>query len=231
MAATGTEQQQSYTFKASRWSSHSQLLSHFPPDGRGKLVLDVGCWDGQFAALLAQRGYSVTGIERQRWAEGQFPASVQLIEADLHQGLPALPGQFDFIVCADILEHLLDPAAILRGLAAHLKENGKLISSLPNSGNIYFRLVVLSGRFPKDEKGLFDRTHLHFYTGHGWQTLFKSCGYTMESAPGTPMPFTVVWGNRVMASTLERVYGWLVRLWPSLFAYQFIVSARREPHV
>ncbi len=42
-----------------------------------------------------------------------------------------------------------------------LAEGGRLVASLPNSGNLYFHLNILMGRFPAHGRGLFDRTHLH----------------------------------------------------------------------
>lgn len=150
-----------YEFKPSPYSSHSLLLRSLPEAGDGRRVLDLGCGDGYLGAILARRGYEVIGVDR---AGGSVPPGVTLIEADLDAGLPPLPGQFDFVLCADILEHLRDPLALLRQLPGLLAPSGVLVASLPNSGNIYFRLNILAGRFPRHECGLFDRTHLHFFT-------------------------------------------------------------------
>ena len=85
-------------------------------------------------------------------------------------GLPELPpASFDYFFCADILEHLRDPARLLHQLRTALYPGGLLIASLPNSGNVYFRLNILAGRFPQDDKGLFDRTHVRFYMWSGWK--------------------------------------------------------------
>jgi SAM-dependent methyltransferase len=227
MAATGTSVQQSYTFKASPWSSHSQVLERIPAAGHGKTLLDVGCWDGALASILAARGYAVTGLEGQSWPPGRFPTTVRLIVSDLHHGIPEIAERFDIIVCADVLEHLLENRKVLEQLRRLLKPGGRLIASLPNSGNIYFRAVILSGRFPQDEKGLFDRTHIHFYTWSGWQELFASSGYTMELVTPTPIPFTVMAGaDSGIATFAERLYVQVAGWWKTLLAYQFVVTAR-----
>ena len=221
--------QLSYTFKASPWSSHSQILSLLPGRGEGRTLLDVGCWDGMLGARLAERGYDVTGLERQSFPERQFPKSVKLVVADLHHEIPPLADRFDFIVCADVLEHLLEHAYILRQLRALLKPGGCLVASLPNSGNFYFRLVVLSGNFPQEEKGLFDRTHVHFHTWAGWAQLFGNAGYTMELVNATPIPFSVVGGaDNWLAGRLESLFWGFGRVWKSMFAYQFIVIAKNS---
>lgn len=221
--------EQSYSFKASPWSSHSQILGLIPENGAGMSLLDVGCWDGSMAARFADRGYRVTGIERQSWPAGQFPAKVRLVVADLHHGIPELTEQFDFILCADVIEHLLENGKVLRQLRDRLKPGGRLIVSVPNSGNFYFRAVVLAGRFPQDEKGLFDRTHIHFRVWTGWRELFDQSGYTVKSVDSTPVPFSVFLNSQGgLARGLEWLFWRLSRLWKTLFAYQFIVVLERS---
>lgn len=221
--------EQSYSFKASPWSSHSQILDLIPENGAGMSLLDVGCWDGIMAARFAERGYRVTGLERQSWPEGQFPANVRLVVADLHHGLPEIAEQFDYILCADVIEHLLENAKVLRQLRSLLKPGGRLIVSVPNSGNFYFRAVVLAGRFPQDEKGLFDRTHIHFRVWTGWRELFVQSGYTVTSVLTTPVPFSVFLNSQNgLARGLEWLFWRLSRLWKTLFSYQFIVVLERS---
>lgn len=229
MAAEKIKERQEYTFKASRWSSHSQILQQIPSHGEGLRVLDVGCWNGLLAGRLAAQGYEVTGIERERWDAEVFPEGVRLIHADLHFGLPQLPDQFDVVICADVLEHLLDPALVLRQLRERLVPGGKLIASLPNSGNFYFRAIVASGRFPKEDKGLFDRTHLHFHPWSGWTALLQSSGYTIENVSATPVPFSLLCGEDSMwGRAIEWLFLQLAKGWKTLFAYQFVVTARRD---
>ncbi len=221
--------EQTYSFKASPWSSHSQILEFIPESGAGKSLLDVGCWDGSMAARLANRGYEVTGLERQSWPPGQFPANVRLIVADLHHGIPELADRFDYILCADVIEHLLENGKVLRQLRSLLKPGGRLIVSVPNSGNLYFRAVVLSGRFPQDEKGLFDRTHIHFRVWSGWRELFLQSGYTVKSVLVTPVPFSVFLNSQnAVARSLEWLFWRLSLLWKTLFAYQFICILERS---
>src|SRR6267378_2491691 len=102
-----------YTYKSSRYSSHSLLVDALPPEGRGKRVLDIGCAAGYLAEILAGRGYEVDGIERHGGHGDSFPENVTLLEADLDRGLPPLPGKFAYVICGDIIEHLRDPAAML----------------------------------------------------------------------------------------------------------------------
>lgn len=218
-----------YTFKHSPYSSHAILPARLPEAGQGRRVLDVGCADGYLGTILAAQGYRVTGVERPGGTTADFPPSVELVEADLDAGLPRLHGSYDYILCADILEHLKDPLALLRQLAARLAPGGALVASLPNSGNIYFRWTILRGRFPSHDKGLFDRTHLHFHTWDGWLALFEAAGLRIDGVhpTGIPVGLTVPQLDGTLPVRMaERLSYELARAWMRMFAYQFVVVAR-----
>ena len=220
-----------YSFNTGPYTSHTLLLAALPARGEGRAVLDVGCADGYLGEILAGRGYRVTGIDLPRASRNGFPRSVRLVEADLDSGLPDFGERFDYIVCADVLEHLRDPAACLAELRGALAEGGRIVASLPNSGHAWFRLNVLAGRFPQTDHGLFDRTHLRFYTWRGWRDLFASAGFAFEAlrCSGVPVRLTV---PRFEGTLTVRFLEWLsfacARFWKTLFAYQFVVTARRE---
>lgn len=218
-----------YTFKPGPYSSHSLLLASLPETGGGRRVLDIGCGDGQLGALLAARGYQVTGIEKPGGIARPFPSTVELVLADLDDGLPALEGRFDFVVCADVLEHLKEPERLLRELPARMAPGARLAASLPNAVNIYVRLNVLAGRFPQHERGLFDRTHLHFFTWSGWVDLLARCGFILERVRPTGIPFSLAlkrWELALPVRMLDAAGYLAARAWKRLFAYQFVVVAR-----
>jgi SAM-dependent methyltransferase len=216
-----------YEFKSGPYSSHTLLLAEFPVRGDGLRVLDLGCASGHLAKILAERGFDVTGVDD---GPGMLvPSSVRFVRADLEQGLPELEGQFDFILCADVLEHLRDPLRMLKECKSLLRPDGLLIGSLPNSGHLYFRLSVLAGRFPQDSRGLFDRTHLRFFTWHGWRQLLADGGFCVEALRHSAVPIGLAlprWKNVLAVRMLERLSFELARIWKTLFAYQFIVRAR-----
>lgn len=217
-----------YEFKARPYSSHVLLLTDFPQQGAGRRVLDVGCAEGYLADILVSRGFAVTGVDH---PDTPHRSSFQFVGGDLDAGLPPVDGLFDFILCADVLEHLRDPLAMLRQCRARLKPEGVLVASLPNSGNFYFRWNVLMGRFPRHDKGLFDRTHLQFYMWDGWMDLLARAGFAVERVQVSGVPVGLAWTQWEMSLPV-RLLEWLsfrlARLRKTLFAYQFIVRARAE---
>jgi SAM-dependent methyltransferase len=215
-----------YQFKASPYSSHALLLAELPARGEGARVLDVGCGYGYLAENLAGRGFEATGVDLPGTPHS---AAIEFVAADLDAGLPPVDGTFDFILCADILEHLRDPLAMLADCRRRLSPGGALIASLPNSGHAYFRWQILMGRFPQHEKGLFDRTHLHFHPWDGWVELLARGGFRIERVRCSGVPVGLAlprWDGSLPVRAMERLSFETARAWKKLFAYQFIVRAR-----
>lgn len=175
---------------------------------------------------LAARGYQVVCLAAPRTVAGPFPEGVTVCIADLNHQKPAVGTGFDFVLCGDVIEHLLDPLDFLIWLRELLKPGGCLIASLPNSGHLHFRLNVLCGRFPAHERGLFDRTHLHFFTWAGWKQLFTQARLKIDSVRPTSAPIGLALGVRqdhIGIQILENVCYRLAVVWKTLFAYQFVV--------
>jgi 2-polyprenyl-3-methyl-5-hydroxy-6-metoxy-1,4-benzoquinol methylase len=219
-----------YTLKGDPYSSHSVILDWLG-DGRGRRLLDVGAADGLLARLLTERGWKVTGIEADAVAAKAGAAHCErMIVADLDAGVPPLDGDFDAIVCADVLEHLRQPAAALVALRRSLAPSGDVVISVPNVAHLWVRLSLLAGRFDYTERGILDRTHLRFFTRRTLAALVAGAGLRVARMTSTPVPLYQVvaarWHGRVLAAVHALGAG-TARLLPRLLAYQFVVLARR----
>ena len=195
-------------------ASHRAVIDAVP---RGARVLDVGCAGGHLAAeLQAARGCTVTGIERDGAAARE--RGIGVIEADVERdGLDA--SGFDVVVFADVLEHLADPVAVLRAA----RDAPLAIVSLPNIAHWTARRAVLRGRFPQDDYGLFDRTHLRFYTRATAHALAREAGWAVAEERFTDAPLPLE--SRI--SALGAVRATLVARAPELLALQFVLTLRR----
>jgi len=220
-----------YTLKGDPYSSHSSIREWLG-EGRGRRLLDVGAADGLLSRLLAGRGWKVTGLEADPVAAAAGAAHCErMIVADLDAGVPPLDGAFDAIVCADVLEHLRDPAAVLTALGRALAAGGEVVISIPNVAHLWMRLSLLAGRFEYAERGILDRTHLRFFTRRTLAALVAEAGLRVARMTSTPVPLYQVvpprWHGRALAAVHALSAG-SARLLPRLLAYQFVVGATRN---
>jgi 2-polyprenyl-3-methyl-5-hydroxy-6-metoxy-1,4-benzoquinol methylase len=219
-----------YTLKDDPWSSHSIILD-WVGEGQGRRLLDVGAADGLLSRRLSEHGWKVTGLEADPVAAKAGAAYCQrMIVADLDAGLPPLEGTFDTIVCADVLEHLRDPRAVLVALRKLLADEGAIVISIPNIAHLWMRLSLLAGRFDYADRGILDRTHLRFFTRRTLTALLTEAGLRPTRSTATPVPLYQVvpprWHGRLLGAVHALSAG-SARLLPRLLAYQFVVLARR----
>jgi 2-polyprenyl-3-methyl-5-hydroxy-6-metoxy-1,4-benzoquinol methylase len=194
-------------------------------------LLDVGAAHGYLAAALRAQGFQVTGIEADSvLAEEAVKHCDECLLLDLDGPLPKFAEPFDLMIFGDVLEHLRDPAAVLRELAGSLKDDGAVIISLPNVANIYVRVQLLFGRFDYQDRGLLDRTHMRFFTRKTFRRFMSDAGFVVETLTATPIPLPLVVPQRfqgVVFVALHAMNAWVARRWQTLFGYQFVAVARK----
>lgn len=102
----------------------------------GKTALDIGCGAGLLAEPLARLGAAVTGIDAapENVAAAAAHAAAGGLAIDYRAGgVEAVAGEtFDLVTCLEVIEHVADPAAFVRGLAAATAPGGLLVLSTPN---------------------------------------------------------------------------------------------------
>ena len=146
-------------------------------------VLDVGCGKGVLGRYLKDNGVDkVFGIELNEDAAveaRQWLDDVATGDLDSMQ-FPFQEKSVDCIICADVLEHLADPWTALAKLKRLLKDDGCIISSIPNVAFHRNIRKMLKGQWEYGDEGLLDRTHLRFFTFSTIEELFNSNGLYIE---------------------------------------------------
>ncbi|WP_374437513.1 methyltransferase domain-containing protein [Inhella sp.] len=107
------------------------LLSLSP--GSGRRALDIGARDGHFSRLLAERFQEVVALDLQR-PEFEHPG-VLTVQGDL-TALDFPDGAFDFVLCAEVLEHI--PPQLLHQACHELQRVccGRLLIGVPNGQDL-----------------------------------------------------------------------------------------------
>ncbi|HUP32086.1 MAG TPA: class I SAM-dependent methyltransferase [Gaiellaceae bacterium] len=199
-------------------SGHTKLLALV---GSSMRVLDVGCSSGYLARPLVATGCTVVGLELDpRAAEEAREVCEEVLVGDVEtMELPFEPASFDVVLCGDLIEHLRDPGAFLTRVRPLLRPGGHLVLTTPNVANWAMRLGLLVGRWRYTELGILDRTHTHLFTRATLAETLERAGYRVETLDFTvPLP-------ALRSAATERAAHAIGRLRPSLFAYQFVVSA------
>lgn len=132
-------------------------------------VLDIGCAIGKLGKYLKEQLHCyVVGIdvnpEYMTLCEKNLD-EFYLLDVNNHSLLEDFlkKQKFDFIILADILEHLIDADGFLYKLSNLINKGEYVILSLPNISFWEARLKLFLGIFEYTETGIFDKTHLHFY--------------------------------------------------------------------
>ncbi len=181
----------SYLKQSSELSNFIQGYSGFRPDivklidGTPTNILDVGCGAGLLAKEIKALylGCRVTGIEADdSLIERADEHCDHVIKLDLnHVDIYESNELFDVIIFADILEHINQPENVLNHLSQYLKDDGYIITSLPNIRHYStFVSLYFFGVWPQNSRGIHDKTHVRFFTKKNIFSLLNDEGFEIE---------------------------------------------------
>jgi 2-polyprenyl-3-methyl-5-hydroxy-6-metoxy-1,4-benzoquinol methylase len=212
-------------------SSHqqiAQLLKELKPAA----TLDVGAAQGFLGQMLQGTGLAIDAVEpHKEWAEHARPFYRQVFPSTVEEA--RLPDNaYQAIVCADVLEHLAEPTVVLGQLRRTATPDAAFIISLPNVAHLAVRMMLLFGRFPRMERGILDKTHLHFFTRDTAIQTLELAGLRVERISATGVPLDEVWRNgegKFLYNTMMRTQHVALRAAPRLFAMQWVFLARAIP--
>jgi 2-polyprenyl-3-methyl-5-hydroxy-6-metoxy-1,4-benzoquinol methylase len=166
-------------------------------------VLDVGCGQGANAVALREAGASsIVGIEiMPEAAERARERLDEVLVGAVEDRLADLRGPFDTILFLDVLEHLVDPGAVLRAVAGLAAPGAHLQVSVPNARHVSLvRDLVLKGTFGYTEWGHRDSTHLRWFTRRDIEALLTDNGWelvrTSHPALGRSRPLDLLTHGR-----------------------------------
>jgi 2-polyprenyl-3-methyl-5-hydroxy-6-metoxy-1,4-benzoquinol methylase len=146
-------------------------------------IVDVGCGAGVTLTWLRSfyPAAHTVGLEGNAELKGELERNAHEAHiVDLTREMPDL-GSPDLILFLDVLEHLPDPASVLKQFVAQLAQGGSVIVSVPNVAHLSVSVpLILRGEFTYRDAGILDRTHLRFFNRDSAVSLVRDAGLAVD---------------------------------------------------
>lgn len=200
------------------------------PKNSAFCVLDFGCRLGATAAYIKgifPNAY-VCGVEARSDMAYLAQQNTDVLCMDLETAdLPFDPESFDYIILNDVLEHLQNPADMLKKLHRLLKTGGNLLISAYNIKHFSVVLPLLINDYfaYQENNGILNNLHLKHFTGTELKDLLVRCGYT-----------TKIFGHTTgeqPSEAMRKIIHLLIQLSESkdaqqYYAYRYIIQAEKR---
>jgi len=182
--------------------------------GEKILVLDVGCNTGFIGKKIIEKNKAIVdGIDINKEALEKVEFFYRRIfKRDLSNLEMIIDYEkYDYVIFSDILEHLPRPDLVLRNTHKYLKDNGKIIISLPNIARLEIRLKLLLGNFDY-APGILSEDHLRFFTRKSAKKMIEECGYKL-------------------VRVIPTGFGHKLGIFTNLTAFQFIYVCKKNENI
>lgn len=197
--ASASKYTKHYAWLRSAVTSHAEYslakVNSFLKDGAE--VLEFGPAAGYFTRFLAEeRKVTVDIVEIDAAsAEKASKYARQCVVADLERDDwdKSLTGKtYDYILFADVLEHLRDPLKVLQKAATFLRHDGLIIISVPNVAHWQIVACLINNDFSYNNVGIMDKTHCHLFTEPTLREMIKEAGLVVRDVKEVQMPNLVM---------------------------------------
>ncbi len=168
----------------------ADFIGRLPLDKTAR-ILEIGCGTGATGALALRTGRCghYAGVELfEAAAEEARGVLSEVVTGDAEtMQLPWSPASFDALILSEVLEHLVEPGRLLQRLAEVVRPGGIVLASSPNISHWRVIRELVAGRFELADRGVFDRTHLRWFTPGTFADMFERAGFaTVDVGPVTP---------------------------------------------
>jgi 2-polyprenyl-3-methyl-5-hydroxy-6-metoxy-1,4-benzoquinol methylase len=220
-----------YAIKDQQYFSNVRrdIISLLPNNPQQK-ILEIGAGGGNTLLYIKEHRLAseVMGIELMKVTDSnqQHPNINKFQISNIEQEeIDAAEEYFDVIICADVLEHLIDPWNTVKKIERHLKKGGILIASLPNIREWKtLSRIIFKGNFDYNpEGGIMDKTHLRFFCKKDILQLLKTSSLSpIYSVPNFMLKVLPEGKKRRIINKMT------FRLFENFLAVQYLVIAKKN---
>ncbi len=173
----------------------------------GERVLDLGCGDGALTEKLVEHGAVVVGVDA---SENQISAArARGLDARVMDGEGLdFDQEFDAVFSNAALHWMTDPNAVVQGVAAALKPNGRFVGEFGGHTNVAACLVALVAALVRRGYNGLDAIPWYFPTPDEYGQVLESNGFSVEEIALIPRPTPLPTG----------IEGWLMTFGESFFS-------------
>lgn len=198
-----------------------EILFSMLPEGNGRKLLDVGCGIGTISLELQQKGFEVRGVDFSRVGVGKcLEKGLDAICSDVDKdGLAFADKSFDVVWAGDVIEHVFDPIFLFEEMARVLKDDGRILLTVPNNFNFrQRRKLFFSGK--SIQSGVYKKSgQCKHHTFFSWDLL----EYMIKKAKLSIEDYSALCGKRkkqIKKVTKNKLFG-------RLFGRVFIIKAHK----
>lgn len=205
-------------------SSRPELVEFLPDVARS--IVDIGCAQGGFGPTLRAKygaGATIVGIDpvpSQTATARLNGAYDEVFDGYFPAAFPPAERAHDLLTFNDVLEHTVDPWALLAECHSYLTDGGRILAVIPSTQYAPVLWRLIRGRWDYADWGTLDRTHLRFFTRSTAVEMFEGAGYEVERCAmigsiadiwNSEPSFARRWAKRAVLPFLgDAAYLWIV---------------------
>ena len=174
-----------YAAKSASYFSNARadFVDRLPRDPSAR-ILEIGCGTGATGALALSEGRAgnYVGVELFEAAASEAREVLSDVITGNVESLDFSwqPASFDALILSEVLEHLVEPGEVLKKLARFVRPGGMVLASSPNISHWRVIRELVRGKFELADQGVFDRTHLRWFTPQSFAQMFEDAGFRCD---------------------------------------------------
>jgi 2-polyprenyl-3-methyl-5-hydroxy-6-metoxy-1,4-benzoquinol methylase len=204
--------------------SHSLIVNHIIKNKRNKTILDVGANTGVLGNTLVEYNSVVDGIEyckdfyKKLKTNKAYRNTYNLDITDFSSNFYNNSDKYDYIIFADVLEHLCNPEDVLLNISKKLNKKGKIIISIPNIAHLDVIIQLINGNFNYNDEGILDSTHLRFFTHESFIDMIEN----IENKSGLYFDIAKIGETKVLPPYANAIDTSLFNMFDNLYDFSVV---------